>query len=135
MNRMHKLEIMYATVTPSPFGRRFGAKVAADITANLGRYKSVEDATGVPAWLVGILHHMECGGDFKRHLHNGDPLHSKTINVPKGRPNLPAPWTWEQSAVDALTMPGAFKWDFTTLGRALDCIERYNGTGYQRRIV
>lgn len=111
------------------------------ILTNQNRYKSIESSTGCPWWVVAVIHQMEAGGKFTGHLHNGDPLTGKTINVPKGRPLGTPPFTWEQSATDAIqymektnplwiSLRG--KWDFDSSLRKL---EAYNGMGYKKRNV
>jgi hypothetical protein len=51
------------------------------------RYKAVgKRCNGVPWQLIGIMHGLECGYDFGKHLHNGDPLSAPTRRVPAGRP-------------------------------------------------
>ena len=52
-------------------------------------YEQVFEETCVPWYFVAIIHGMEGGFDTKAHLHNGDPLKAKTVQVPKGRPT---PW-------------------------------------------
>ena len=37
------------------------------------RYDQVANATGVPWYVIGIIHEMEGGLNFTTHLHNGDP--------------------------------------------------------------
>ncbi len=71
---------------------------------------------------------------FKKHLHNGDPLTARTVQVPKGRPTAgKPPFTWEESAVDALTMEGfTTKTDWSISGM-LSSFEKYNGMGYRKR--
>ena len=44
------------------------------LVANRARYEQVQNATGVPWYVVAIIHNMEASQNFKRHLHNGDPL-------------------------------------------------------------
>lgn len=100
------------------------------------RYQAVEKLTNVPWWFIGIIHVMEGGGKFTRHLHNGDPLSARTVNVPKGRPKIGnPPFTWEDSAVDALEYM-KFKnlpdWD---IQNTLDRFEKYNGLGYKKKGV
>lgn len=96
------------------------------------RYEAVQAITTVPWWFIGIIHVMEGGGKFSRHLHNGDPLTARTVNVPKGRPKTGnPPFTWEQSAQDALNymgFAGKTDWDIET---ALNRFEKYNGMGYK----
>ncbi len=48
-------------------------------------YDQVSDETCVPWYFVAIIHGMECGFDVKAHLHNGDPLKAKTVQVPANR--------------------------------------------------
>ena len=42
------------------------------------RYDQVANATGVPWYVIGIIHEMEGGLNFSTHLHNGDPLTART---------------------------------------------------------
>lgn len=112
-------------------GRVTGA--ANKIIAGRERYALVEDETGVPWWVVGIIHHLEAGCNFTRHLHNGDPLTDRTVQVPRGRPlKGKPPFTWEESAADALRFDKLDlieAWDVSDLAAAL---ERYNGLGYRQ---
>ncbi len=63
------------------------------------------DLNGIPWMFIGVIHGMECGFNFAGHLHNGDPLQVRTVRVPAGRPVAGSPpFTWRQSAVDALTL-------------------------------
>jgi lysozyme family protein len=97
-------------------------------------YKLVESSTCVPWWVIGVIHQLEGGGSFKTHLHNGDPLTAYTKNFPKGRPMLghEPPFTWEESAIDALRYDGLCeRRDWTKAAVVLDTLERYNGTGYR----
>lgn len=92
------------------------------------RYQRIEDEICVPWYFVAIIHGMECGFDFNKHLHNGDPLRSRTVQVPKGRPQTWNPPTdWHSSAVDALRydkFADLTDWD---LARMLYRWEAYNG--------
>lgn len=98
------------------------------------QYQDVEHAIGVPAHVVGIIHIREASGNFREHLHNGDPLSARTVHVPVGRPPTGhPPFPWVESAVDALTMPGQTldQWhDWSIAGTAF-VLERYNGFGYR----
>ena len=90
----------------------------------------------MPWWVVGILHSMECGLSFHQHLHNGDPLSARTVQVPAGRPKTGTPpFTWEASALDALRCDGLDQVTDWSPGHALMAFENYNGTGYRRRGV
>lgn len=105
---------------------------ASQIRANRARYESVGEALGVPWYVVGVIHTMESGGDFSTHLHNGDPLSARTTRVPAGLPLTGTPpFTWEESATDALTLQGLPSWrDWSTPG-VLFKLEAYNGWGYR----
>jgi lysozyme family protein len=99
------------------------------------RYEKVGNPLGIPWHFVGICHAMECGFNFRTHLHNGDPLAAPTVQVPKGRP---LPWTspmeWETSAADAMRYEkfnGQQDW---SLERTLYRWEQYNGWGYRGRV-
>ena len=50
------------------------------------RYDQVANATGVPWYVIGMIHEMEGGLNFATHLHNGDPLTARTVHVPSGPP-------------------------------------------------
>lgn len=103
-------------------------------TARKTRYAAVGASLGVPWHVVGILHLLESGGDFTRHLHNGDPLAGRTVRVPKGRPAAgQPPFSWEESAVDALVLAGLDAWEDWSLAGAAYVFEGYNGFGYRRR--
>lgn len=90
----------------------------------------------IPWYFIGLIHFMEAGQNFNRHLHNGDPLSNRTIHVPVGRPKKGSPpFRWEDSAIDALTMMGYDKpkiWDYDDV---LARLEDYNGHGYQSRNI
>lgn len=103
------------------------------ILANKSRYETIAKATGVPWQVVAVIHKMESNCNFATHLHNGDPLSARTIQVPAGRPKTGnPPFTFEESAIDALGYDGATGikvWDIVT---TLKFLERYNGLGYRK---
>jgi lysozyme family protein len=100
------------------------------------RYEKVGQALGIPWWFVGITHALEASFNFKGHLHNGDPLAARTVQVPKGRPKKwNPPNDWESSAIDALTMKGYARQKDWSVPRALYRFETYNGWGYRGRNV
>lgn len=103
------------------------------ITAGKAQYKEVEAITGVPWFFIGVIHSMEANNDFTRHLHNGDSLKAKTVNVPKGRPIGVPPFTWKASAVDALKYMGYDKVTDWTVPNMLYLFEKYNGFGYRKK--
>lgn len=102
------------------------------ILRNKPRYVEIESSSGVPWYVVGLIHALEAGGDFSCHLHNGDPLTARTVNVPRGLPRSGGPpFRFEASAVDALRHDGLDRVDDWALPRIAYELERYNGTGYR----
>lgn len=97
------------------------------------RYEAVAATVGCPARLVALIHAMESGLSFSRHLHNGDPLAARTVQVPAVRPKTgKPPFTWEESAIDALRLHGLDTWDDWSRPGLAYVLERYNGWGYRR---
>lgn len=137
---MHSERYILAKIKPEKMAEV--EAVAKRMIQNKPRYEAVSLtlASGMPWWFVAIVHFMEGGGKFTRHLHNGDPLTARTVNVPKGRPVLgKAPFSWEESAIDAIQyMEGQNKiwrqlkgkWDMESI---LKKFEAYNGMGYQKK--
>ena len=133
---MHSERYILAKIKPEKMAEVEAA--AKRISQNKPRYEAVSLtlASGMPWWFVAIVHFMEGGGKFTRHLHNGDPLTART----KGRPVLGRPpFAWEESAIDAVTyMEGRNKvwkaskgkWD---LENCLLKFEAYNGMGYRTK--
>ncbi|MES2442620.1 MAG: hypothetical protein V4574_07295 [Pseudomonadota bacterium] len=99
--------------------------------AGKARYQAFAATVKVPWTLIAVIHHLEGGQSFAKHLHNGDPLAAKTVQVPKNRPPGNPPWTWEESAADALTIEGYTKWTDWSVAGTLFKLEAYNGTGYR----
>lgn len=108
-------------------------KAAQRIFANKTRYKAITAKTGIPYHTIGSKHYRESNLNFATHLHCGDPLTRRTVHVPKGRPATGSPpFTFEFSAIDALTMPPhrleqVKRW---SVERTLYEDEKYNGWGY-----
>ena len=101
---------------------------------NQARYATVSKQTRVPWLIIASLHQMECSGSFRMGLYCGDPLTARTRHVPKGRPTFGTPpFTWEETAVDALKLDGLDKENWSPRSQALQNVERYNGLAYQRR--
>jgi lysozyme family protein len=109
---------------------------AKRVLANKDRYVSIEKSTGIPWFLVGCLHLREANCSFNCHLHNGDSLKARTHQVPAGRPAKGnPPFTWEESALDALTMPPHalhLVKDWSVERFAYEA-EKYNGWGYWQK--
>lgn len=100
--------------------------------ANRSHYLQAGATVVAPWYFVAAIHQMESGGRFDRHLHNGDPLTARTVQVPAGRPSTGSPpFTWEESAADALRLrkiDQVGEWD---IPRLLYELEGYNGWGYR----
>ena len=126
---------MWRTATLRDDKRTAAQAVARRLNSNQTRYAKA--ALGRMPWFFpAIIHNLEAGGDFTKHLHNGDPLTGRTYHVPAGRPvNGSPPFTWEDSARDALTMKGLDKVGEWDVPRCLFEWERYNGFGYVARKV
>ncbi len=106
--------------------------LVSQIEENRLRYEDVENAIGVPWFVVAAIHSMESGLNFETHLHNGDSLQARTVHVPAGRPKKgEAPFAWEESAVDALRLRQMHRVRKWTLSRILYELEGYNGWGYR----
>ena len=106
--------------------------IVGKLVANTARYEAVTKETGVPWSFVAVVHTMEASGNFACHLHNGDALTARTVQVPAGRPKSGTPpFTWEQSACDALMLKALDADTDWSLAGTLYQLERYNGWGYR----
>lgn len=115
--------------------------LAMEITKNPFQFKNPFDtafvnfgtgSSNIPWYFIACAHYLECSFSFKKHLHNGDPLTSYTVRVPANRPKVghEPPFTFEESAVDALKLmkfDQIQNWNLPTILRKL---EAYNGFGY-----
>lgn len=107
-------------------------RLARQLTQQQPRYAAVEKLTHIPWPIIAVIHAMEASQRFDRHLHNGDPLHSRTVQAPAHRPLTKPPFTWEASAIDALHYSGLAKWRNWSVAGTLFQLEAYNGWGYRR---
>jgi len=109
------------------------ASRARQIAVDVARYSDVMRETGVPWFVVGIIHSLESSLNFACHLHNGDPLTARTVHVPKGRPlDGDPPFSWAESAIDALRLERFDVWSPWTAAGIAFKLESYNGFGYRR---
>lgn len=110
------------------------------ILENKRVYTLIGMALDLPWYLVACIHSLESSLSFKTHLHNGDPLSSRTTHVPAGRPKGGnPPYSWEFSAADALSekINGAWVDDLNgikneSIESILFALESYNGFGYKK---
>lgn len=102
------------------------------ILEHKSQYKTVEKETGIPWFFIASIHSLESSLNFNAHLHNGDPLTAKTTDVPAGRlPGKNPPYTWQESAVDALEYDGVTDWHDWSIAGICSRLEKYNGFGYR----
>lgn len=105
---------------------------ANKVISGRARYIDLEKVTGVPWKVIGIIHLRESDCNFHTHLHNGDSLNARTRHVPAGRPvRGQPPFTFEYSAIDALTYEGFTKIKDWSIEQIAYCFEQYNGWGYR----
>lgn len=119
-----------------PERARLVAQAAARIVAHAAVYRDAAEAAGgaIPWYFIGIIHALESSFSFSTHLHNGDPLTARTVRVPEGHPRAGAPpFTWKESASDALRLKGFDRAAEWSLPRMLQRFEAYNGFGYRNR--
>lgn len=105
---------------------------ARRLLAARDRYQSVAARTGVPWFVVAVIHQRESSRDWSRSLAQGDPWNRVSTHVPKGRGPFKS---WEDAAIDALAScpPYAARWRDWSAGGALTLLETFNGLGYARR--
>ena len=104
------------------------------VAQNRDRYHGVGEPLGIPWYFIGVIHGMEASFNFACHLHNGDPLTARTVHEPPNRPATgQPPFSWEDSATDALQMRKLQNVDDWSLPRLLYQLEGYNGFGYRLR--
>jgi lysozyme family protein len=93
---------------------------------------AVSATTGVPARIICIMQALEANLDFRCHLHNGDPLRARTVNVPAGRPPQgQPPFSWSTSALDALRYQKFDEWHDWSIEGCAYVFEKMNGLGYR----
>lgn len=109
------------------------ANAANEIMKGMPRYKAISKmmGNGMPPEVIGVIHLRESDLDFGAHLHNGDkPLSRPTRHVPRGRGPFES---FEESAVDALSMEGAKGITDWSIPRQSWFLEKFNGFGYQHK--
>lgn len=109
------------------------------IKRNKNRYAALAFKVNpvLPWYAIGIVHYLECNCNFFKHIHNGDPLTGRTVQVPAGRP-LAAPkygnkYTWEESCEDWLILKNWHKWKDWGIADILYRLEANNGMGYKKK--
>ena len=64
-----------------------------------GRYQTVEAKTGVPWFVIAVIHERESSQDWTGSLAQGDPWNRASVHVPAGRGPFKS---WEEAAIDAV---------------------------------
>jgi lysozyme family protein len=93
-------------------------------------YQRIESVTGVPWFVVALIHEREASQSWKANIANGQPYDRCTTIAPKGR----GPFAdFVAAAIDALTHcpPYAARWTDYSAGGLLTLLELYNGSGYE----
>jgi lysozyme family protein len=108
--------------------RNFMSIANALVTAK-PRYETVEAKTGVPWWVIAVIHERESSQNWHCSLAQGDPWNEVSNHVPKGRGPFKS---WEDAAIDALINcdPHLARKSWKTPGEILTNLEEYNGLGY-----
>lgn len=93
------------------------------------RYVALSKQTGVPWFIIAVIHQRESSQRWDRSIAQGDPWNKISTHVPKGRGPFSS---FEEAAIDALRncAPYAAKWKDWSPGGALTLLEQYNGLGY-----
>lgn len=103
------------------------------------RYELISQTTGVPWFIIAVIHEREASQNFDSQLGQGDSLNEVSRHRPKGMgPYYNHPYdppgqdAFYRCAVDTLqnTPPYAARWKDWTVGGALTLLVLYNGTGY-----
>jgi lysozyme family protein len=101
--------------------------VAADAKR---QYLEIQQDTGVPWWVIAVIHEREASQSWRGSLAQGDRWDKVSRHVPRGR----GPFTsFRAAACDALIKcaPYASRWKDWSAGGTLTLLGLYNGTGYE----
>jgi len=122
----------WASATPT---RNF-VSVAKSLVAEAAKaqYTTVQNYTGVPWFVIAVLHERESDQCWTASLAQGDPWNVVSTHVPKGRGPFQS---WVAAAIDALIncSPYAANNKDWSVGGTLTLLEQYNGLGYAARDI
>ncbi len=108
-------------------------RIVGIISSHKADYEKASTGTGTPWYVIAAIHNLEGSLNFSTHLHNGDPLTARTVQVPPGRPKSGnPPFDWATSAMDALTDQSQGSWKSVpgwSIPAMLWKLEMYNGEG------
>lgn len=106
-------------------------EVANRLVAGVAKiaYQQIQAATGVPWWVIAVIHERECSQNWSCSIAQGDRWNRVSTHVPKGRGPFKS---FFDAAVDALKncAPHAAQWHDWSAGGTLTLLEEYNGLGY-----
>lgn len=94
------------------------------------QYEEISKVTGVPPWVIAVIHEREASQSWKANIAQGDPWSHVSTHRPRGRGPFKS---FKDAAIDALTFcpPFAARWHDWSAGGTLTLLELYNGTGYE----
>ena len=125
-------DTLFANCTVLPGRAGNVAQFIGTLMNGAAMYQNVAAATGVPWYVIGLIHGLESNFNFSTHLHNGDPLSARTVHVPRGRPPSGSPpFTWQESAADALDFDHLSGWPDWSVAGICYKLEGFNGFGYR----
>ncbi len=127
----HEYSHLFATCDIDPARAAEVDTLIEALLADRGRYHAVAGRLKMPWFVVAALHYAQTGRDFGVHLHNGDPLSERTRHWPDARPVTgEPPFSWEDSATDALCSWHFERWDDWSVAGVLFLLEGHDGWGY-----
>ncbi len=125
---------LFDTCVADPARQKEVENGAAGVEAGRSHYQAAGDPLSIPWYVIGAIHALESNFRFQRHLHNGDPLTARTVQVPAGRPaSGTPPFSWAESATDALRLQRLDKVTDWSIASMLYQLEAYNGFGYRSK--
>src|SRR6185295_1862273 len=92
-------------------------------------YVPIEAVTGVPWYMIALIHLRESDNDFSKSLAQGDPWNRRSKHIPISGPFR----SFADSAVWSLRHDGLTSVRDWRLEKQLYYQEIYNGTGYDNR--
>ena len=105
---------------------------ARRLVAERDRYQRVARMTGVPWYVIAVIHEREASQRWDASIAQGDSWNHVSTHVPRGRGPFAS---WENAAIDALVncAPYAARNKDWSVGGTLTKLEEYNGLGYASR--
>jgi lysozyme family protein len=94
------------------------------------QYEVAESATGVPWWMIAVIHRREGDADFGTYLGNGQSLRRRTTVDPIGRGPFLGPHAFIDGCVDACRIDGLTTTSDWRLEKQLYYEQKFNGFGY-----